>query len=131
MFHQNGQHFIEQLHAEIPDLGTAEFTEEALRELMSYQWPGNVRELKNVIERLYACDRDRVIHASELPVEITSTEPISGTFKQKVRAFEKALLLAALKDARGNQRAAAKQLGMTYDQLRHYYKKYCLGELLD
>ena len=106
-------HFVEQLHAELPDLGAAEFTEAAVRDLVAYHWPGNVRELKNVIERLYVSDRDRTIHSSELPLEITSTEPIRGSFDQQVRAFEKALLLNALKDVDGNQRAAARQLGMT------------------
>ncbi len=123
-------YFVEQLHAELPDLGSAEFTEAAVRDLVAYHWPGNVRELKNVIERLYVSDRDRTIHSSELPLEITSTEPIEGTFQQRVRAFEKALLLNALKDVDGNQRAAARQLGMTYDQFRHYYRKYDLARLL-
>jgi DNA-binding NtrC family response regulator len=124
------EHFIRRLHDEIPDLGTAEFTEAALKDLIAYGWPGNVRELKNVVERLYVSDRDRVIRASELPLEITTTEPIRGTFTQKVRAFEKALLLNALKDADGNQRETAKKLGMSYDQFRHYYKKYRLADLL-
>ena len=81
-----------------------------------------------MIERLYVCDRDRTIQASELPLEVTTTEPIRGTFSQKVRAFEKALLRNALEDAGGNQREAAEHLGMTYDQFRHHYKKYGLGE---
>jgi DNA-binding NtrC family response regulator len=123
-------HFIARLHEELPDLGAARFTEAAMRELAEYAWPGNVRELKNVIERLYVCDRDRSIEASELPLEITTTEPIQGTFAQKVRAFEKALLAKALKDAGGNQRAAAERLGMTYDQFRHYYRKYALADLV-
>jgi DNA-binding NtrC family response regulator len=123
-------HFIAQLHDELPDLGAAEFTETAVRDLVAYHWPGNIRELKNVIERLYVSDRDRTIHSSELPLEITTTEPIRGTFDQKVRAFEKALLLNALKDVDGNQRAAARQLGMSYDQFRHFYRKFRLGDLL-
>ena len=123
-------HFIGRLHDELPDLGAARFTEAAVKELAAYSWPGNVRELKNVIERLYVSDRDRTIQASELPLEITTTEPIRGTFSQKVRAFEKALLANALKDEGGNQRAAAQKLGMTYDQFRHYYRKYELADLL-
>jgi DNA-binding NtrC family response regulator len=123
------EHFVTLLHAEIPDLGTAEFTPEAVEELKRYRWPGNIRELKNVIERLYVSDRDRVIHASELPFEIVNAEAVTGNFSQRVRAFEKALLAAALKDAQNNQRAAAKRLGMSYDQLRHYYRKYRLGDL--
>jgi psp operon transcriptional activator len=123
-------HFIARLREELPDLGAARFTEAAVAELAAYSWPGNVRELKNVIERLYVSDRDRTIQASELPLEITTTEPIQGTFSQKVRAFEKTLLANALKDAGGNQRAAAQKLGMTYDQFRHYYRKYELGDLI-
>jgi DNA-binding NtrC family response regulator len=125
------QHFVARLHAELPDLGSARFTEAAMKELCSYSWPGNVRELKNVVERLYVCDRDRTIQASELPLEVTSPEPIRGTFVQQVQAFEKTLLANALKDSGGSQRAAAGKLGMTYDQFRHYYRKYALGAVTD
>jgi len=124
------RHFVGRLHEELPDLGAAQFSDAAIRDLVAYHWPGNVRELKNVIERLYVSDRDRTITSAELPLEITSTEPIRGTFEQRVRTFEKALLLSALKDAGGNQRTAARQLGMTYDQFRHHYKKYGLAEHL-
>jgi len=123
-------HFIERLHEELPDLGEARFTDAAVRELMAYHWPGNIRELKNVIERLYVSDRDRTIQPSELPLEVTSAESTRGTFSQRVRAFEKAQLLNALKDTAGNQQGAARQLGMSYDQFRHYYKKYGLAGLL-
>jgi DNA-binding NtrC family response regulator len=123
-------HFIARLREELPDLGTARFTEAAVKELAAYSWPGNVRELKNVIERLYVSDRDRTIQASELPLEVTTTEPIQGTFAQKVRAFERALLANALRDTGGNQKAAAEKLGLTYDQFRHYYRKYALGDVL-
>jgi psp operon transcriptional activator len=121
-------HFVARLHEELPDLGAARFTDAAMKALVSYAWPGNVRELRNVIERLYVCDRDRTIQASELPLEITTAEPIRGTFSQRVRAFEKTLLCNALRDAAGSQREAAQLLGMSYDQFRHYYRKYGLGE---
>jgi DNA-binding NtrC family response regulator len=121
-------HFVARLHQELPDLGAARFTEPATKALVGYAWPGNVRELKNVIERLYVCDRDRTIQSSELPLEVTTTEPLRGGFSQRVRAFEKALLRNALQDAGANQRLAAERLGMSYDQFRHYYKKYALGE---
>jgi psp operon transcriptional activator len=123
-------HFITRLHEELPDLGAARFTEAAMKELTAYAWPGNVRELKNMVERLYVVDRDRTIQAAELPLEVTTNEPTRGTFSEKVRAFEKALLTNALKDADGNQRAAARQLGMSYDQFRHYYRKYGLADLI-
>jgi DNA-binding NtrC family response regulator len=121
-------HFVALLHEELPDLGAARFTEAALRALVSYSWPGNVRELRNVVERLYVCDRDRTIQASELPFEVTSAGPIRGSFSERVRSFEETLLRNALADAGGNQRLAAQQLGMSYDQFRHFYRKYGLGE---
>lgn len=123
-------YFIRQLHQEIPNLEAKYFTESAVRELQNYHWPGNIRQLKNIIERLYISDEDGTIHASELPLEITSVEPIRGTFYEKVMAYEKTLLLNALKDSGGNQRSAAKKLGMTYDQFRHFYKKYRLDEFI-
>ncbi len=122
------EHFVARLHEELPDLRTARFSEPAIEALTSYAWPGNIRELKNVIERLYVCDRDRTIQASELPIEVTTSEPIRGTFSERVEAFEKVLLATALKDAKGSQREAARRLGMTYDQFRHYYRKHELGE---
>jgi DNA-binding NtrC family response regulator len=121
-------HFVAHLHEELPDLGRARFTEAAMASLAAYSWPGNVRELRNVIERLYCCDRDRTIQVGELPLEVAATEPIRGSFSQRVAAFERTLLASALQDAGGNQRAAARQLGMSYDQFRHYYRKYGLGE---
>ena len=123
-------HFVAQLHEEIPNLERKIFTAAAVRELQAYHWPGNVRELKNVVERLYIADRDGEIHAAELPLEITAVEPLGGSFADQVRAYETSLLVTALKDALGNQREAARRLGMSYDQFRHYYKKYGLGELL-
>ncbi len=124
------KHFVKCLHREMPNLEEKTFTPSAIADLQAYHWPGNIRQLKNVVERLYISDEDCVIHASELPMEITAVEPIRGTFEQKVKAYEKTLLLNALKDNSGNQRAAAESLGMTYDQFRHYYRKYSLGELL-
>jgi len=121
-------HFVARLQEELPDLGEARITEAAMKALVAYSWPGNVRELKNVIERLYVCDRDRTIQASELPLEVTTATPLTGSFSQRVATFEKALLRNALHDAAGNQRAAAQRLDMSYDRFRHYYRKYALGE---
>ena len=123
-------HFINLLHQEIPNLEQKTFTGSAIRELQNYHWPGNIRQLKNIIERLYISDEDGTIHASELPLEITSVEPIRGNFYDKVRAYETTLLLNAMKDNGSIQRAAAESLGMSYDQFRHFYKKYKLDEYL-
>ena len=124
------QFFIQQLHVEIPDLEKKQFTSSAIQELQAFHWPGNIRQLKNMIERLYISDEDGTIHASELPMEVTTVEPMRGNFYEKVKAYEVTLLVTALKDASGNQRIAAERLGMTYDQFRHFYRKYNLEDLL-
>ncbi len=124
------QFFIQQLHVEIPDLEKKQFTSSAIQELQAFHWPGNIRQLKNMIERLYISDEDGTIHASELPMEVTTVEPIRGNFYEKVKAYEVTLLVTALKDTKGNQKVAAERLGMTYDQFRHFYKKYNLEDLL-
>jgi len=121
---------VEQLHREIPDLEPKQFSPSAIQDLMAYHWPGNLRQLRNVVERLYISDADGVISSSELPLEITSVEPLGRSFEESVRAYEKSLLLNALKDAGGSQREAARRLGMSYDQFRHYYRKYRLGDML-
>jgi len=122
--------YVAQLHAEIADLAPKSFGAAAIRDLQAYHWPGNLRQLKNVVERVYISDADGVIESSDLPLEVTSLDPPGRTFDEKVRAYQRSLLLNALKDAFGNQREAARRLGMTYDQFRHHYKKFDLGELL-
>lgn len=124
------EHIIEHLHKEIPNLERKRFTASAINELQAYHWPGNIRQLKNIVERIYIFDEDGVIHASELPMEITAIEPPGTTFYEKIRAYEITLLCNALKDCQGNQRKAAERLGMSYDQFRHFYKKYELAGLL-
>lgn len=123
-------HFVQHLHREIPNLEHKVFTPAALKDLQSYHWPGNIRQLKNLIEQLYLTDEDGIIQSSDLPLALTTVEPLNGTFTEKVLAFEKTLLLNAIKDAHGNQRLAAQHLGLPYEQFREYYKKYQLHELM-
>ncbi len=54
--------------------------------------------------------------------------PSHRNFKDAMAAHERALLESALQSARYNQRAAAKALSLTYDQLRHALKRHGLLE---
>ncbi|MBW1933644.1 MAG: AAA family ATPase, partial [Deltaproteobacteria bacterium] len=49
---------------------------------------------------------------------------IDKPFGEAVRDFEIRLLRSALKEARFNQRQAARTLGLTYHQFRGLYRKY-------
>jgi Nif-specific regulatory protein len=89
----------------------------AIDVLMSYHWPGNVRELENAIERsVLVCDGG-VLHAHHLPPTLQTAE-VSGTLPRQslasaMGAYEKDLLLDALKIARGNRAKAARLLETT------------------
>src|SRR6185437_4765779 len=120
------------------------FTVRAQAALAAYPWPGNVRELRNVVER--AVNRalagpgqlERPLDdipfdafaspfrppAEAAPPAGSPPAPGPGDFPSRIRAYEAALLREALAACRFNQRRAAKALGLTYDQLRHYLKKH-------
>ena len=100
----------------------------AIDMLTAYHWPGNVRELTNVIERaVLVCDAS-VIHGHHLPPTLQTAES-SGTvtniaLQEAVNAYEKDLIMDALKTTRGNQTKAAKLLHSTERiinyKVRHY-----------
>ncbi|NOT44436.1 MAG: sigma 54-interacting transcriptional regulator [Acidobacteria bacterium] len=89
----------------------------AIDMLMSYHWPGNVRELENALERaVLVCD-GAVIHGHHLPPSL-QTADASGTvtrvsLRDAVAAYERDLILDALKTTRGNRAKAARLLDTT------------------
>ena len=120
-------HFIEKYAAaqrkEVRRIATS-----AIDMLMSYHWPGNVRELENCIERaVLVCDGG-VIHAHHLPPTLQTAE-VSGTLPRAslsaaVAAYEKDLLLDALKAARGNMAKAARLLDSTERIVSYAVRKH-------
>ena len=146
LLHAN--HFAARMAFELERNEVPEFTEEAIGALERHPWPGNVRELKNVVERaVYRCDssligeivfdpfsspyrRDDAVEVEETDEAALARQPIpteerlGRPFTEAVRDYEIQLLRTALKDARFNQRAAARSLGLTYHQFRGLYRKY-------
>lgn len=109
---------------------------EALDLLMKYDYPGNVRELENMIERAVVLARSEIIERDDLPIQfriknesIADLPPLEfyqGNFRQKVEAFEKDLILTALKISNFNQSKAARDLGLSERNLRYKMGKYGL-----
>ena len=119
----------------------AGFEKTAVDVLQNYAWPGNVRELKNVIERA-------VYRSNENPIDSIVIDPFESPYRptqsrdraeqtsnhpklpvdlgEEVAKFEVSLLQSALELAKHNQRVAAKNLGLSYHQLRHRLLKYKL-----
>jgi psp operon transcriptional activator len=140
-------HFAARMAFELGREDVPEFTEEAIAALERYPWPGNIRELKNVVERaVYQCDTaliDDIVFDpfrspyrqkpvaeeepgdTELHIEPAKFEErLDKSFSDAVRDLEIRLLKKSLKDARFNQRAAARSLDLTYHQFRGLYRKY-------
>jgi DNA-binding NtrC family response regulator len=128
------ERFIERFSAEVGGLRCREIGEDALAVLVGYDFPGNVRELKNVVERAaYAAEGD-TLRARDvqraLPSENASIAPVDDStlaFTDRIENYEKKLLLDALTARSWSQKDAANDLGLTYDQFRHMYRKYNLS----
>jgi len=130
------------------------FSDNAMRALEEHEWPGNVRELRNVVERaVYRWDDwdAPIAHIvfdpfespwkpSSGPVAANENPPVAhpapaplnhetvSDLRAAVDAHERSILEHHLGKHRYNQRATAKALGLTYDQLRHCLKKHGLLE---
>ncbi len=100
----------------------------AIDMLSAYHWPGNVRELENVMERSVLVASENVINGHDLPPTLQLKEQTlqgksRGTFESMVSAYEKELIVDALKDARGNQTKAARILGATKRVIQYKIQK--------
>jgi Nif-specific regulatory protein len=93
----------------------------AINMMMAYHWPGNVRELENCMERAVLTSTDGVIHGYTLPPSLqtgdetnTAVLPAEGASLNKlVNAYEREIIIDALKKHRGNAAAAARELQTT------------------
>ena len=85
--------------------------------LRAYPWPGNIRELQNVIERsVIVCDtEDFSVDQSWLSQEALQTRPTIQPLAEKLAIDEKAMIEAALAEAKGRvagPSGAAAKLGI-------------------
>ena len=100
--------------------------------LSALPWPGNVRQLENAIESLVALSDDGHLDLSTLP-DTEDLAPASDagprlSLRQKLEAYERGLLVAALERAHGKRSEAAKDLGIGRATLHDKLKKYGLED---
>jgi DNA-binding NtrC family response regulator len=123
------QHFLERFALEIPTFRGKKLADSALLVLRQYHFPGNVRELKNIIERAACRDTTNEITPEDIGMLSVDEQSFrTGTYQQRVDAFRRHLLNEAIQTAHGNQAAAARRLGLTYDQFRYHLRKFALPE---
>ncbi|MFA5468530.1 MAG: sigma 54-interacting transcriptional regulator [Sphaerochaetaceae bacterium] len=111
------------------------FSETLKEKLRSYPWPGNVRELKNVIERsVYRSEEQEInevifnpfknpYQAHQESLKRNRLDELSR-YSEAKEELDRSFLIRALKKSGGNQKEAARLLGLTYDQFRGLYRKY-------
>jgi len=124
------------------------FTEDALNILTQYSFPGNVRELENIIERTIAMSDDSVIGVVDLQLENRVVVPTRTPDKNSISPNqtnkpsnetittqtslendeETARIIKALENNRWNRKAASRELGLTYRQLRYRIKQLGLDQ---
>jgi len=94
--------------------GSATLDEGARAALVAHSWPGNVRELKNSLQRAALLCRDRVITAEDLGLAAVK----NGNGRTAPAAEpDRAMIEAALSNARGVISQAAAELGLSRQAL--------------
>jgi two-component system response regulator PilR (NtrC family) len=108
-------------------------SEDVLEILDAHSWPGNVRELENLIERAVVLSRSKVITRAALPPflldrgavedEASLAAEESLDLRDRTQAFQKKIILAALKKTKGVQSKAASLLGVKATTLNEMIKR--------
>jgi Nif-specific regulatory protein len=106
----------------------------AIDMLSAYHWPGNVRELENVMERAVLVANGNAVEGRDLPptLQMKVLDKQGGHkngFDNLVAAYERELIVDALKDARGNQSRAASILETTKRVIQYKVTKYGIDYL--
>ncbi|CAJ0734328.1 Regulatory protein AtoC [Ralstonia mannitolilytica] len=121
------QHFLDQLNAQNNTKKT--FLPSALETLRAYNWPGNVRELRNYVQRAYILSDDAGIDTANVPLQVSSTQPSSGStltisVGTSLASADKKLILATLEQCGGVKKRAAELLGISLKTLYNRLEEY-------
>jgi two-component system response regulator HydG len=114
-------HFLKK-HAERFGVLGAKLGAKTRAELASREWRGNVRELEHAVERIVALSGDEP--EEEASAEAETPEELG--LRERVEAYERALIEAELKQAGGNRSEAARRLRIGRVTLIDKIKKYGL-----
>jgi DNA-binding NtrC family response regulator len=124
------RHLLDR-YAERFGLPALRVPEALLDRLRAHRWPGNVRELENALESLVALSPPEGLDLSLLPFGREAAAPaVDGGplgLKPRVEAYERGLVVEAVRAAGGNRSEAARQLGISRVTLHDKLKKYGLG----
>ncbi|HMA53199.1 MAG TPA: sigma 54-interacting transcriptional regulator, partial [Acidobacteriota bacterium] len=126
------KHFVE-VYARENHKPVEGVSEDVFEILDAHDWPGNVRELENLVERAVVLSNSKVITRASLPPFLLRREGVddealiaaeeSLDLRDRTQAFQKKIILAALKKTKGVQNKAAALLGVKPTTLNEMIKR--------
>jgi two-component system, NtrC family, nitrogen regulation response regulator NtrX len=102
-------HLLERLRSR-QGMHPPEVSPGALAVMERYDWPGNVRELANICERLAILYGGAVVAAGDVDSLLPRDRPDTSSLVDRLEAFERRQIEAALAAARGSVAEAARSL---------------------
>ena len=124
------------------------FSESASQELCSFPWPGNIQQLKNVVQQAYLMSEKRVVARKVVlsvmqdstadalmsekfavtPEEICIRIPRTEGFNEIVSEVERAVIVSAMQQNRGNKSRVTKQLKIPRQTLYNKLERFSISE---
>ena len=103
-------------------------SDDVLALFAGFEWPGNIRQLQHVVERAVLLANGDALQVADLPLELKQhragstaqpRENLRHTFREKSDESERAMLIEALRQAKGNASEAIRLTGFSE---RHFYR---------
>jgi transcriptional regulator of acetoin/glycerol metabolism len=123
---------------DIPDLtarlldrhrrGQLRFSGDALRTLAHGNWPGNIRQLDMLVRTLAAECGSGVVTVEDLPAELVQAGRRTLT---QLERLEMQAIVTAMRDAAGNKKVAAAELGISRSTLYRKLRAFHLDRVAD
>ncbi len=107
-------------------LDAVRFTPALVAALSARPRPGNVRELENAVARIVALSEGGTLDLdamASLDLDAPAPTPSQGTLRDRLDAYERALIVETMRAAKGNQSEAARRLGVTRTTLIEKLKR--------
>ena len=121
-----------------------DFSIDAVEALNQYTWPGNIRELSNAIEYAVIMSKGLFIYSQDLPSHVIANknmpnlspnfndyDSLGTTLKEKVKNYEKELIINELKHHNGHRENTAKSLGVSKRTLLYKMQEYEIFETIN